>query len=159
MPVPEVVDVPPASTAIALDGDLTEWKGIPFVRLPSEGRTSRSIRLPWRSEGLFGAVLAEQSDVHIDAVLPWNADSLEINVEADARGRIRTSTRGLPVKVFLWPRAETDDSNVGYLRSVGGMPRGGVKAAWRKTPAGYAMEFCISARAVRLLPAILSASS
>ena len=146
-PTPELADVPPAGTAIALDGNLSEWKDVPFLRLSSTGKASRSIKLAWRSEGLYGALVAEQTDIHTDAERPWNGDSIEIDVESDARGRTRTGTPGVPLKVFLWPRGG-DDGNVGLLRSVGSLPSRGVKAAWRKTATGYTMEFCISARAL-----------
>jgi predicted phosphodiesterase len=150
-PAPEVADVPPAGAAIALDGNLSEWKDIPFLRLPSTGQASRSIKLAWRGDGLYGAVAVEQTGFHTDPELPWNGDSFEIDVESDARGRTRTGTPGVPLKVFLWPRGG-DDGNVGLLRSVGSLPRGGVKAAWQKTPTGYTMEFCISAKALTAPP-------
>jgi predicted phosphodiesterase len=150
-PAPELADVPPAGAAIALDGNLSEWKDVPFLRLPSTGQASRSIKLAWRAEGLYGAVVVEQTGIHTDAELPWNGDSFEIDLESDARGRTRTGTPGVPLKVFLWPRGG-DDGNVGLLRSAGSLPRSGVKAAWRKTPTGYTMEFCISARALTAPP-------
>ena len=150
-PAPEWADVPPSGEPISVDGNLSEWKDVPFLRLPSTGKPSRCIKLAWRADGLYGAVVAEQTGLHTDAELPWNGDCLEIDVESDARGRTRLATPGVPVKVFLWPRGG-DDGNVGLLRSAGSLPRNGVKSAWTKTPTGYAMEFCISARALTPLP-------
>jgi hypothetical protein len=146
-PAPEAADVPPASEAFAVDGNLSEWKDVPFLRLPSTGKASRYIKLAWRSDGLYGAVVAEQTGLSTNPELPWNGDSVEIDMESDAGGRTRTGTPGVPVKVFLWPRGGSD-ANVGLLREVGSLPGGGVKAAWQKTPTGYALEFRISSKAL-----------
>jgi predicted phosphodiesterase len=148
VPAPEVVDVLPAAGEIVLDSNLAEWKDVPFLRLPANGKVSRCIKLAWRSDGLYGAVTVEQTGVlHTDPTLPWNGDSLEIDLESDAYGRTRTGNPGVPVKVFLWPRGG-DDPNAGLLRSVGSLPGGGVRGVWQKTPTGYTMEFRISSKAL-----------
>lgn len=151
-PAPQVVDVPSAAKAIAVDGDLDEWEGTPFLHLPSTGSPSRSLRLAWTEGALFGAVVVEQGEIHSDDEVPWIADSLEVNLEADALRRTRLLPRGPTVKFFLWPQPGSDGGKASFKRSTGRLPGGSVQAAWRKTPTGYTMEFRISARALTVVP-------
>ena len=149
----EAVAVPAAATAIAVDGDLAEWKDVPPLWLPSIQGPSRSLKLAWREDGLFGAVVAEQAEIHTSGKLPWNADSLEVNVEGDAFGRTWVGSLGVPMRIFFWPSMAEEDGSptggkAGIRRVFGKWTRGAWTGAWRKTPTGYAMEFRISAKAL-----------
>lgn len=147
VPPPEPVDVA-AGPAVVVDGNLAEWASVPLLHLPSVKGPGRSLKLAWRPDGLYGAVVAEQDGIHVDAALPWNADSLEVSLEADARRRLRMTSRGTPVKFFLWPDAAADSGRASYRRMTGRLSGREVRSAWRRTPTGYTMEFRISARAL-----------
>ncbi|MBN2584490.1 MAG: metallophosphoesterase [Planctomycetes bacterium] len=157
-PQPVVVDVPPApavvmtqrssSGGIVLDGGLDDWKDVPFLRLPSTGTASRTMKLAWTPEAIYGAVVVEQGAIHVDGELPWNADSLEINLEPDALRRLNMPSRGPTAKLFFWPEPGSDGGKASYKRQGGRLPGGSVQAVWQKTPTGYTMEFRISARAL-----------
>ena len=160
-PQPTVVDVPAASEALVAQlaglsrgGDqavnirLDAWEGVPFLHLPSTGAASRTMKLAWARDALYGIVAVEQGAIHVDDELPWNADSLEINLEPDAERRTRLLSRGPTVKLFLWPQPGGDGGPASFKRSTGRLAGGSVKAHWRKTPGGYVMEFRISARAL-----------
>ena len=145
-PQPEVVGISPAPPEVALDGDLAEWKSIPFLHLPATGGDSATMKLAWDRDALVGAVMVPQGEIHTDLRLPWNADSLEIDIEADALRRVATSPRSVPLKLFVSPAGE---GNKATIRHTSGLYAGGsVQAAWRKTAAGYALEFRISAKAL-----------
>jgi len=150
VPPPEPVRVVAAKTAIIVDGDLADWKDVPYLTLPSTGAASTSVKLAWRDEGLFGSVRVVQSGpLTVDADAPWASDGLELCLEADARRRLSADSTGTPMRHFLLPQAGRDGGAMTVRRSYGKLDvREAMQTAWRKTSDGYAMEFCVPAKSL-----------
>jgi hypothetical protein len=145
-PDPEVITIPPAPSPMKIDGDLADWKNIPALRLASTGSASRTLKLAWDKDALYGAVTAEQPEIHTDSLLPWTADSVEINLEGDALRRLSTSPTGAPMRFFLFPDTAATEGKAVIHRINGRIATGSVESAWRKTPTGYTLEFRVSAK-------------
>jgi hypothetical protein len=145
VPVPEPVRVASASGAIVVDGNLAEWKDVPYLALPSTKAASRDFRLAWRAEGLYGAVQATQKDIQAAPQTPWDSDGLELFLEADAQRRLRVDDRGTPQRMFLLPQPLQEGGKMTLRRLYGRAGKDPVQAAWLKTAGGYTIEFCIPA--------------
>jgi hypothetical protein len=152
----EPTEVPAATAAITVDGDLAEWKTVPALVTPSRRGPSPRFKVAWRADGLYGAVTMEQGDPHTSKSLPWNADSLEVNAEGDAFGRTWPGSLGVALRYFLSPNVPDDEGNTtggkaAVKRGYGKWTEGAVTGAWRRTPSGYTMEFRISDRALTVI--------
>jgi predicted phosphodiesterase len=150
VPPPEPVRVAAAKTVISVDGDLADWKDVPYLRLPSTGAASTSVKLAWRDEGLFGSVRVVQGGpLTVDADAPWSSDGLELCLEADARRRLNADSTGTPMRHFLLPQAGKSGGAMTIRRSYGKLEvREAMQTAWRKTSDGYAMEFCVPTKSL-----------
>jgi predicted phosphodiesterase len=141
VPVPQPVSLPAAKNPFAIDGNLADWKDIPYVRLPSTKADSKDFKMTWRPDGLYGAVRVVQKDIRPDPEAPWDGDGLELYLESDARRRLVAGSEGTPWKFHLLPQADSSGGKLTVRRSYGKLAKEPVQGAWMKTPDGYTMGF------------------
>jgi hypothetical protein len=159
-PSPEVVDVPAAPAAFAADGKLDEWAGVQGIAIPLKGKArSESLRLAWSKDGLCGALSVKTKEVRGDAKQPLSGDCLELNIEMDNRRRLAVTEEARAGRILLCPLpgagAEGGKAGVTTLRGAFQKSERDIQAAWKKTAAGYDLEFRIPAEL--LAPAKLEA--
>ena len=143
VPPPEPASVPAAKAALAIDGNLADWKDVPYLALPSTKAASKDFQLAWRADGLYGAVAVAQKDIKPNPEKLAEGDGLELFVEADAQRRLRADSKGTPMRLFLLPQAGKDGGEPLIRRLYGRRPKEPMQAAWTKTAQGYTIEFCI----------------
>lgn len=150
VPPPEPVRVAAAAAEITVDGNLADWKDVPYLRLPATRADSKDVKLAWRAEGLFGSVrVVQQAAIKSDPENPWESDGLELCLESDARRRLRVDSAGTPLRLFLLPQAGKDGGAMTVRLSYGRPTvKESVQAAWRKTADGYTIEFCIPTKSL-----------
>jgi hypothetical protein len=152
-PPAEPVAVPPALAALPVDGQMAGWQDVPFLRLPSTNGLSRSLKLAWGKDGLFGEVVAEQSDLHPAADMPQLGDSLELDLQADLARRAATRPfRAEAVTLYLSPRSDGAAGPAAVRQTPGREVREPLRTAWVKTPTGYIIEFLIPAKDISAGP-------
>ncbi len=144
---PEPVGVPYSAEPIAVDGDLSEWAGIPPMPLPFVNRESSSVRLSWRQEGLYAAVAARDSHVWTNQSQPWTADSFELFVD---KLFARSEWKGPNAEQYVF--SPTDSPGQGPNKAHVLIPWGAsqgkeslLRGAWLPTDGGYAMEVFVPA--------------
>jgi hypothetical protein len=149
-PEPAPVDVPMAAAPFSVDGNLSDWAGVPGLAVGRSRSPSKMVRLAWRPEGLYGAVMVPDSNVRANLKKPWNGDCFELFVEADYGRALGVGRNPNVFKVEIVPRPDRpgaaatvhggwgrfmDDANV-------------IQAAWQRTPDGYTMEFLVPVSAL-----------
>jgi hypothetical protein len=149
-----------------VDGDLAEWKDVPALRLPSTDGTSSRLKLAWNKDGLHGAVVMEQGDIHVNRSAPAQADSVEICVESDALRRLTAGRESVPFRLYLSPDSPESDGKAVLRKVSGKLSSSAVQSSWRKTATGYTLEFRITTKgltpdpeAVRLKPGEVAAKT
>ena len=155
-PAPRPVEVPPAPASLAVDGDLADWKDVPGLLLPSVNRPSEALRLAWRKDGLYGALSVVTHAIAVRPESPWEGSSLELNFEPDNLRRLSISKGSRAGKIVLYPPADHGQGRPAVCAPLGALfEEQDVTAAWRRTEAGYDMEFFVPAGA--LAPAMFQA--
>lgn len=141
-PAPRPVDVPPAPPGLVVAGDLAGWKGAEGLFLPSTQGPSDALRLAWNKDGLWGALRSRTGAIQVNRQKPWEGDCLELNFETDNARRLSISPEAKAGKIVLYPAAEEGQGPAGFVVPVGPWFQDRpVTAVWRKTGAGYDMEF------------------
>ena len=151
MPEPEPAAVPRAAKAITIDGDLSEWKDVPFTAVPATKSPSKVLRLAWGPEGLYGALSVPDKGITVSLPDGLAGDRLELFVETDRARSFNAMRNENAMKCDLFPRLDRADGRPGIRIGYGRMKDNtdaAVKAAWRRTADGYALEFLLSAEAL-----------
>lgn len=151
VPAAVPVAVRRARRAVVVDGDAAEWSRVPALPLKVKPEYAGTVRMCWRDEGLYGLVVAVDSQVQSNPRAPWSGDGLELFLDKD---HSRVVTGGQTTEqLCLFPVAE---GNAAGWRVVSGANNGrtdlGIVAAWKPTSDGYSMEFFVPATA--LAPAV-----
>ena len=149
VPAPRPVGIPRLPDGAAVDGRLADWRRVPPLHLPSTGAASKSLRLAWRPDGIYGALSVRDGDIRIDSRRPWQADVLEIDLEPDRRRRLSIRDESNAAKLFLHPLPDDGPGPAGVRVQFARFRRDKVKAVWLKTDGGYEIEFAVAADAVK----------
>ncbi|MFO8007234.1 MAG: sialate O-acetylesterase, partial [Candidatus Brocadiia bacterium] len=147
-PEPEPVDVPHAGRAIAVDGDLSDWEGIPFLPMPFMDGLSEALRLCWREEGLYGSAEVHDIQLSSSAQNPWQADSVEVFLDKDFSRRVDRGPTSAQYVFSPYPERGPGDGRILVAYGPGDHGRKGFECAWQPTGDGYALEFLIPASAL-----------
>ncbi len=130
--------VPVALHTMTVDGDAVDWRDVATLPAPYSKKSVGSLKLCWTPEGLWGLVQAVDAEVETHAQEPWRADCLELFIEKDFAQAPQRSKEQM--QLALAPGGESDAAIV-WPQDV----QGKVKAAWKRTDGGYALEFLIPA--------------
>jgi hypothetical protein len=149
VPVPAAVSVPRASAKITVAGRLDDWQAVPPLELPSTGEPSRTLRLAWKDDGLYGLLRVKTDKITVDAENPWQGDSLELGFEMDGQRRLAISPKEpKAATLFLSPVAGSTGGRPAVLVQAGALEARNLDARWEKTTDGYLLEFRIPAKAL-----------
>jgi len=134
-----------APRAITVDGDLSDWAGVPFMPLPFMQKGTSSFRLCWSEQGLYGAVVAKDESIEVTPDAPWQGDCAEFFVDKDF-SRSWDMTENSAQYTFA-----PDPNNQGG-KCVVNVPQGAerdmdadIPAVWKRVPGGYVIEFLLPA--------------
>ena len=135
------VKIPHADKDIAIDGDLSDWKGVPTVPATLMKKPASGWQMCWNEKGLYGAVTVSDDKIVANPERPWKADSIELFIEKDfARSKNMTPNSvqyalnpdGSPGPAIVWsqgaPPAQKD-----------------LTCVWKPIQGGYVVEFFLSA--------------
>jgi hypothetical protein len=139
---PSPVDVPYSPDQIVVDGDLSDWAGIPPMPLPYMGGGTGMVHLCWRADGLYAALEVHDHAVRVDLGEPWTGDAFELWIDkAFAREPSRALDSAAEQYIFTYDPA-ADGGRAPLLIPYG--PNIGreseAPSAWRRTDQGYALE-------------------
>jgi|GEM_PF-2533666 len=153
--VADPLQVPKAGGKITIDGDLKDWQPVACLPMPLEGVKASGVHFAWAADGLYGSAVVVDSTVMGAAYDLYKADCIEVFIEKDFA---RAEEGGKTLQLTVGP---TRDGKAGPAAvEIWGYDRPWqkqVKAAWDKTPNGYAVEFLIPAN--RLAPAKMEAGA
>ncbi len=135
-----------STAAPAIDGDLSEFSGVPPIDLTvSATRTSSSVQLQWDSNNLYIAADVSDSDVKTSISVRdgevWNDDSIELMFDPGREGGAEFNTGDFKVIV----------NAIGVQRDTEGTPAGEFDTSWNPdyqvaavpTASGYRVEIAI----------------
>jgi len=146
-PEPVPVDVPMAASPFSIDGNLSDWAGVPGLPVGRFRTPSKMVRLAWRAEGLYGAVSVPDANVRANLKKTWEGDCLELFVEADYARSLSALRNPNAFKFEIVPRPDRP-GNEATVHGGWGRIKGdanAIRAAWQRTPGGYTLEFLIPA--------------
>lgn len=146
MPTPAAVRVPPAPAAgITVDGKLDDWAAVPPLELASGRGPSRTLKLAWKADGLYGAVEVKDQDVRADMKKPWQGDCFELDLEMDLLRRLATRKEDTrETMIFLYPSGD----KVGVFIQAGKFDKKNIEVAGSQTAEGYRIEFRVAAESL-----------
>jgi hypothetical protein len=151
-PVPEAANVPAAPANFVADGKLDEWASVGGVPLPGKAKArSENLRLAWNKDGLCGALSVKDKDIRADSDQPAAGDCLELDLEMDNRRRLDIAdedSRAGKIMIYPLPAAGAGAPARAGVKAYRGAFQNKAKdihAFWRKTDAGYDIEFFIPA--------------
>jgi hypothetical protein len=134
------VMVPPLPDAITVDGDPAKWDKIKAIPAPYAKKDAGSVKLAWRDDGLYGLVQVKDDKVTANDTNPWLADCLEIWLETDDAKADSMSDNSTQIALAPNPTAGPGKATV-VIEGV--VNPDVVKAMWKPTDGGYALEFFI----------------
>jgi len=154
---PHVVPVPYCAAAPRLDGDLSEWRDVPFVPLPLEGGRPSSFRLCWREEGLYGAASVQDATPNAFPDDPLRRDSVHVYIEKDNAFSLDLTPETLHIAMMPAHGLRPGECSLsGFHAGEDVLLPEDVKARraliqtyWKPTDEGYVIEFLITAKALR----------
>jgi sialate O-acetylesterase len=144
-PQPEPVDVPYAAGEVPMDAEAAAWADVPLVRLPFLSRTSESLRLCWREDGIYGRVDVTDSAIAANMQTPWAADSVELFFD---RAFNRGPSRDRTCSQYVFSPAPDRGPGQGHSMVAYGPGQyaiDGLQCTWTPGGNGYTMTFFIAA--------------
>jgi hypothetical protein len=140
MPEPEPSLVPRAPADVVIDGCPDEWRGVPYLFLPSVQAPSRALRLGWSERGLLGALRVPGEDLF----------GIEIYLESDFGRSFSIFGNPHVAKYTLSPAPGRGPGRAAVRVAYGPcMHRPDlIEAAWQEHEGGCALEFLVPASAL-----------
>jgi len=144
-PEPEALPVPHAGGPMAVDGDLSDWKGVEPLPNPFHGEPTGPFRFCWTEQGLYGAVEVADDNIRVNPQAPWQADGVELFVDKGYERALRTDSRTGQYGISPAPERGPGPA---YFMIAHGVNRGKsteIACAWQPTEDGYTLEFFLPA--------------
>jgi len=149
----------PKAGKIKVDGDLADWAKIKALPMPFMKSATGPVKLAWNADGIYGAVVVKDKDLAVDPGSPWLGDCVEIWLEKDASRAFDMSVHASQIALVADPESKTGDCMIvvpaGSDDELDG--EAGIVAKWKKTDAGYVIEFLLPAKT--LAPAKMAAGT
>jgi hypothetical protein len=128
---------------VVVDGNADKWAAIKALPAPYSRKDAGMVKLAWREEGLYGYVQVPDDKVNADETNPWAADCIELWIEADfARA---DDMAGAACQLAIAPNPDSKEGKCYVVVAQGTISADAIKATWKKTDKGYALEFFIPA--------------
>ncbi len=144
---------------IKVDGKLGDWAKIKATPMPFMKAATGPVKLAWNAKGLYGAITVTDKELAVDPESPWKGDCVELWLEKDAARDFGMSENASQIIFVADPESKTGDCLVVVPQGSDDELDGeaGIVAKWKKTAAGYVIEFLVPAKT--LAPAKMAAGT
>jgi hypothetical protein len=134
------VNISQLPDAITVDGDPAKWDKIKAIPAPFAKKDEGSVKLAWREDGLYGLLQVKDDKITADDTNPWSQDALELWLETDDAKAESMSDNSDQIALAPNPTAGPGKATVVV---IGAINPDAIKAMWKTTDGGYALEFFI----------------